>query len=483
MCVKLPITYLGIPLGANMKKVSSWQPILDRIQAKLQTWKSSCLSRAGRLVLIKAVLNSLPLYYLSLFSMPKRVAKEIIRMQRRFLWSGDKAGRCFPLVKWELVQQPRSRGGLGVGDLVIKNAALLFKWWWRYASEENAFWRRVIQSIHKEDGAIFPSTALSRGTGTWHNIKKVLLERKNTGQTFLKHMKLSVGKGTKIRFWEDQWAGHFTLKDKFPSLFSLSTQKSAMISSMGWFEGNVWKWTLAWKQELSQQEDELLMQLTELLSGHFPLPNQEDSITWQGKKEYSVKMVQQLMFLDLEVEVDSVVCSVWMKLVPPKVEFFMWLALLGKLNTKERLFQKGIISIDQSLCTFCSACSESLDHVLLQCPFSWKVWCSVTEDLGQKVCIYPTFKQFYTSSLSAQWRSRSQKRLWISILFAIPWRLWMVRNEVIFQQKELSLLEICQSIKWTVAMWTKTWEPQFPYRVEDLARNFNALPELLANRS
>jgi len=182
--VKLPILYLGIPLGANMKKSASWQPIIDKIQSKLQAWKCSCLSRAGRLTLIKAVLNCLPIYYLSLFSMPKKVAEEVIRLQRRFLWNGDKSGRCFPLVKWELVQQPKCKGGLGVGDLVMKNAALLFKWWWRYASEENAFWRRVVQSIHNEDEAIFPSSSLSKVPGTWQNIKKALLEKKPAAQIF-----------------------------------------------------------------------------------------------------------------------------------------------------------------------------------------------------------------------------------------------------------------------------------------------------------
>jgi len=29
--VKLPITYLGVPLGANMRKTSSWQPVIAKI--------------------------------------------------------------------------------------------------------------------------------------------------------------------------------------------------------------------------------------------------------------------------------------------------------------------------------------------------------------------------------------------------------------------------------------------------------------------
>ena len=30
--VQLPITYRGVPLGANMRKTSSWQCVIDKIQ-------------------------------------------------------------------------------------------------------------------------------------------------------------------------------------------------------------------------------------------------------------------------------------------------------------------------------------------------------------------------------------------------------------------------------------------------------------------
>jgi len=108
---QLPIQYLGLPLGANMRKASAWKSIIEKVQKRLKTWKSSCLSRAGRLVLVKSVLNSLPLYYLSLFKVPKKVANDIVRLQRKFLWSGNKEGRYMPLVKWEVVMKHKSKGG------------------------------------------------------------------------------------------------------------------------------------------------------------------------------------------------------------------------------------------------------------------------------------------------------------------------------------------------------------------------------------
>uniref|UniRef100_A0A7C9F570 Reverse transcriptase zinc-binding domain-containing protein n=2 Tax=Opuntia streptacantha TaxID=393608 RepID=A0A7C9F570_OPUST len=248
---------------------------------------------------------------------------------------------------------------------------------------------------------------------------------------------------------------------------------------MGWFEGHMWKWALAWKRELTQQEVELVTGLTDLLSAHFPLPNQEDTIHWKGGKEYSAKVLQQLLYMEMEVEVESLVCSVWLNLVPPKVEFFMWLVLLGKLNTKEMLCKKGVLSVNQTSCSFCSSHTESLDHVLLNCPFSWRVWCSTAADLGQQLVYHTTFKQFYSSCLSIHWRSKCLKKIWISAVFAVTWRLWMVRNELIFHQKELNLTEVCHSIKWNVAVWTRAWKELIPYKVEELARNFSSLPEIL----
>ncbi|XP_016182625.1 uncharacterized protein LOC107624684 [Arachis ipaensis] len=82
------------------------------------------------------VLNSLPVYYLSLFKLLKAVAEKLISPQRRFLWSKDDGSNGMALVKWEVVQAPKKLGGLGVGDAMVRNTAMLFKWWWRFANVE-----------------------------------------------------------------------------------------------------------------------------------------------------------------------------------------------------------------------------------------------------------------------------------------------------------------------------------------------------------
>jgi hypothetical protein len=70
----LPMTYLGMPLGASYKSVSTWEGVVEKMERKLAGWKRMYLSKGGRLTLIKSTLSNLPTYLLSLFPFPLRVA-------------------------------------------------------------------------------------------------------------------------------------------------------------------------------------------------------------------------------------------------------------------------------------------------------------------------------------------------------------------------------------------------------------------------
>ena len=134
---KLPFIYLGVPLGANPNCVSTWKLIMEKIEKRLALWKVKVLSKAGRFTLIKAVLNNLPVYYLSLFKIAKPVVNKIIQIQRNFFWYGYEKKMHIPLVVWETIQKSKLLRGLGVNDLIIKNVALLFKWWWKFSDKSN----------------------------------------------------------------------------------------------------------------------------------------------------------------------------------------------------------------------------------------------------------------------------------------------------------------------------------------------------------
>jgi len=77
-----------LPLGGDPKSDAFWAPVLEKIGKRLDGWKRSLMYKGGRLVLIHLVLESLPIYYLSLFKIPVRVASRIEKLMRDFLWEG-----------------------------------------------------------------------------------------------------------------------------------------------------------------------------------------------------------------------------------------------------------------------------------------------------------------------------------------------------------------------------------------------------------
>jgi len=69
----LPMTYLGLPLGASYKSVSILNGVIEKMERRLAGWKHMYFSKGRRLTLLKSTLSNLPTYLLSLFPIPVRV--------------------------------------------------------------------------------------------------------------------------------------------------------------------------------------------------------------------------------------------------------------------------------------------------------------------------------------------------------------------------------------------------------------------------
>lgn len=136
----LPFTYLGLPIGGNSSQSNIWEPIVKRMSNKLATWRGKLLSFGGRITLIKSSLSSLPIYFMSLFPVPKSIIERLTKIQRQFLWCGFSGKKPFTLAPWKLLELPKCLGGLSLGSLLHRNFALLFKWVWRFFNEPDSLW-------------------------------------------------------------------------------------------------------------------------------------------------------------------------------------------------------------------------------------------------------------------------------------------------------------------------------------------------------
>jgi hypothetical protein len=139
-CIRgsIPFKYLGLPVGANPHRMSTWEPLISSLHKKLNSWNHKHISFGGRLVLINSVLNSIPVFYMSLMKMPVQVRKKIVRIQRDFLCGRVNGSKKLSWVKWEVVCKDKRKGGLGVRKLEVVNQSLLMKWRWRLLNSEDS---------------------------------------------------------------------------------------------------------------------------------------------------------------------------------------------------------------------------------------------------------------------------------------------------------------------------------------------------------
>lgn len=58
------------------------------------------------------------------------------------------------MVNWDKIKQDKEIGGLGIRVLKEMNEALSLKWWWRFGTEKEALWRRLLNSKYHIDFGI-----------------------------------------------------------------------------------------------------------------------------------------------------------------------------------------------------------------------------------------------------------------------------------------------------------------------------------------
>ena len=109
--------YLGFPLIHKGRRRNEFHFVVERVQAKLNGWKSKCLSPAGRLVLIKAVVTAIPKYIMQCHKLPAKVCEEVNKLVRNFLWGSMVDKKKMHLVGWHKVTNPTNMGRLGIFDM------------------------------------------------------------------------------------------------------------------------------------------------------------------------------------------------------------------------------------------------------------------------------------------------------------------------------------------------------------------------------
>ncbi|GJT68087.1 putative RNA-directed DNA polymerase [Tanacetum coccineum] len=298
----LPFIYLGLPVGKDMSKCASWSNVIERFNNRLSMWKGKLLSIGGRCTLSNAVLGSLPLYYLSVFRAPCKVIDCLERIRSRFFWGFKEGENSLVWVKWKAILADWDRGGLGIGSIKAKNISLLGKWWWRFLSERDALWRKVIAAIHGVDGGFFEGVGAGLKKDVWKSILSCGAANDDLNIHFQSSFIRTVGNGKNILFWKDIWLySCIRLKDRFPRLYALETNKYASLSERWCCFNGVWAGLWSWRINPRGRSESDLELLISYLQGVELRVGVEDRLLWSIDQHHSFSVKKLTSLIDFKI--------------------------------------------------------------------------------------------------------------------------------------------------------------------------------------
>jgi hypothetical protein len=116
--------YLGFPLRTNGRSSRDFDFVVEKVQAKLPSWKAKLLSPTGRVILVQSVTSAIPAYYMQNVTLPARVCSSLDKLNRDFLWGSNEERKKMHMVSWDKVCRPKDLGGLGLYFTKARNLAL-----------------------------------------------------------------------------------------------------------------------------------------------------------------------------------------------------------------------------------------------------------------------------------------------------------------------------------------------------------------------
>ncbi|XP_058776514.1 uncharacterized protein LOC131650817 [Vicia villosa] len=338
-------TYLGLPslIGRSKKVIFGY--VKDKIWKKINSWRGRPVSKAGKEVMIKSVLQSIPSYVMSLFVLPDGIIQDIEIMLNAFWWGGSSNQSCIKWMAWDKFTGPKNEGGLGFRDLKSFNLAMVAKRGWNLLSKPHSLVARIYTARYFPRSSFFEANLGNNPSFVWRSIwqaRRVL----SLG------CRWSIGDGRHILVMGAPW---------------LRGCSEGMLNGPQRQEWNV----------------PLIRELFDYDVGNaiLQVPLIDDVIEdkWNWKEEqngcYSVRTGYRLWRKEVGSPFKRVVgdwSSLWNIKAPPRVKHLLWRICRDCLPTRVRLQNHHVPCT--SICPFCELHMEDSWHVFFGCVVTNRCW-------------------------------------------------------------------------------------------------------------
>jgi len=347
----LPFTYLGAPIFKGKPKKIYFQPIVDKVKIKLATWKASLLSMAGRIQLVKAVIQSMLLHTMTIFSWPTSLLREMEVWIKKFIWSGDISKRKLVTVAWKKVCVDVDEGGLRLRSLVCLNQATNLKLCWELNHSEEQ-WAGILRRRSIRDNNCIQYHIYSL---IWSGVKSEF-------NTIKYNTCWIIGNGRSINFWLDNWCEE-------PLIHSLQLRTSQIQHYPKILSDYVVNYQWSFPADLIQEHPisrNLAAQVT------LPIQSTADKLVWKHNSIGILTLKEAYNFKKHHFPKVSWAKIIWSIDIPPSKSLLVWRLMLNKLPTDDNLQTRGCSL--PSICSLCLKNAETSTHLFLECPYAVHLW-------------------------------------------------------------------------------------------------------------
>ena len=401
--------YLGIPSISGRSKKLIFDSLLDRIWKKLQGWKEKLLSRAGKEVLLKSVIQAIPTYLMGVYKLPTTVIQKIHSAMARFWWGSSATHRKIHWKNWESMCTLKCLGGMGFKDLKVFNDALLGRQAWRLVREPHSLLAKVMKAKYYPNGDFLGASLGHSFSYSWSSIwsSKALLKEGVVWR---------VGNGSQINLWDDPWV----VDEEGRYLTSARTEQFTWVSDLIDFERKEWNVEVV---EANFNDRDVRCILGTPLSSL----DMKDEITWAFTKDacYSVKTAYMIGKGGNLDNFHQAWIDIWGLNVSPKVKHFLWRCCTSTLPVRDLLKHRHMV--DDNLCPRGCGLVETQEHALFACPYLLTVW----KDCGVDELRLHSLNLTMCESVM-QWQ-RFDVKLRVKAAY-LAWGIWSDRNSIFFNQ-------------------------------------------------
>ncbi|CAI0428536.1 unnamed protein product, partial [Linum tenue] len=305
-------------------------------------------------------------------------------------------------------------------------------WLWRFFVERSSWWRVLIDIKYPNPLSQWQTKECKRGfSGSpWVSISKEY-------SLFWKHAFIDPGGGVEVSFWHDCWISRQTLAASFPRVAAAALYPGAQISDSVSFDGESVSWDLSLNVSLrggAERERENLVSFLHSVESQYTFSG-PCRLVWSlgNSASFTVcSLYRNLSKMKFQGVLNFPVLSVWRKVVPLKVNFFIWCAFHAKILTIDNLKRRGFALANR--CLLCGASEESIDHLFVDCAFTREVW----SELGSRcrlnvspACSFVATVRCWPASIPED----NAKWVLYCFLHATCWMIWNERNARIFKDE------------------------------------------------